>query len=176
MKRLLLRLSTPCLLAALASGASAEETTEKVPEKQLLWGDTHLHTNNSFDAFLNGNMTVTPSDAYRFAKGEPVIHAYNRVKTQIGTPLDFLVVTDHAEFLGGIKDIYYDGIQDPDPGLIRSLVYWYQAWRIRDALDNGGSIEFFNDILPIPGDPRELAAWTVVCQALLNLDEVLNRN
>ncbi|MGB0693437.1 MAG: DUF3604 domain-containing protein [Pseudomonadales bacterium] len=161
MKRLLLTLSMPCLLAALASGASAEETTETAPDRQLLWGDTHLHTNNSFDAFLNGNMTVTPSDAYRFAKGEPVIHAYNRVKTQIGTPLDFLVVTDHAEFLGGIKDIYYDGIQDPDPGLIRSLVYWYQTWRIRDALDNGGSIEFFNDILPIPGDPRELAAQWV---------------
>ncbi len=132
-----------------------------IETRQLLWGDTHLHTNNSFDAFLNGNMTVTPADAYRFARGEPVVHAYNRARVQLETPLDFLVVTDHAEFLGGIKDIYYEGIGLEDPGPIESLVVWYREWEIRDAIDSGNGPEYFNNVLPLTGDARELAArWT----------------
>ena len=57
------------------------------PDRELLWGDTHLHTNNSFDAFLNGNMTADPDVAFRWAKGLPVIHPYNRTRVRIGTPL-----------------------------------------------------------------------------------------
>ena len=38
-------------------------------QKQVFWGDTHLHSNFSMDAFIFGN-TLGPDDAYRFAKGE----------------------------------------------------------------------------------------------------------
>ena len=148
------------LLLAMSFGSNAEQ--EAVPgAQQLLWGDTHLHTNNSFDAFLNGNKTVTPDDAYRFARGEPVIHAYNRARVQLETPLDFLVVTDHAEFLGGIKDIYYEGIGLEDPGPIEKLVLWYHEREIRNAIDEGNGPAFFNDILPKPGEPRARAkTWS----------------
>ncbi len=66
-------------------------------EKQLLWGDTHLHTSYSFDAYLFQNHSADPDTAYRYAKGLPVIHPYHRARIQIETPLDFLVVADHAE-------------------------------------------------------------------------------
>ena len=105
---------------------AAASASDSAAERQLLWGDTHLHTSYSFDAFLNGNRTADPETAYRYARGYPVIHPYNRTRVQIGEPLDFLVVSDHAEFYGGIRDIYNDGIQDPDPGIIESLVYWYR--------------------------------------------------
>ena len=60
------------LVAALvASSASADAS------RQLLWGDTHLHTSYSFDAFLNGNQGADPDTAYRWAKGLPVIHPYH---------------------------------------------------------------------------------------------------
>ena len=68
-------------------------------EMQLLWGDTHLHTANSMDAYWLGNRDATPDAAYRWAKGLPVINASNRTRIQINTPLDFLVVADHAEYM-----------------------------------------------------------------------------
>ena len=72
---------------------------------RLLWGDTHTHSNLSNDAYLLGNTSADPDTAYRFAKGEPVIHPWHRAKVRIRTPLDFLAVTDHAEFLGQLFSV-----------------------------------------------------------------------
>ena len=66
---------------------------------RLYWGDTHLHTSHSADAFFLGNRTADPDTAYRWAKGLPVVHPSTRSRVQIHTPLDFLVVADHAEML-----------------------------------------------------------------------------
>ena len=63
------------------------------------WGDTHVHTAFSWDAF-NGGTRVMPEDAYRFAKGE-MVTADNGQKVRLRRPLDFLMVADHAEGLGG---------------------------------------------------------------------------
>ncbi|SDC75648.1 DUF3604 domain-containing protein [Ruegeria marina] len=65
---------------------------------QVFFGDTHLHTSFSADAGLVG-ATTTPDDAFRFAKGEEVISS-NGIPARLQRPLDFLVVTDHAENLG----------------------------------------------------------------------------
>jgi len=67
---------------------------------RLLWGDVHLHSNLSWDAYYSSNESAGVDDAYRYAKGLPVVHPYHRAKVQIDRPLDFLAVTDHAEFLG----------------------------------------------------------------------------
>jgi Protein of unknown function (DUF3604) len=63
----------------------------------LLWGDTHLHTSSSVDAFSMGNYFADPDTAYRFAKGLPVLHPRLKTRVRIDRPLDFLVVADHAE-------------------------------------------------------------------------------
>jgi len=65
---------------------------------QVFFGDTHLHTAYSADAGLVG-ATTTPDDAYRFARGEVVISS-NGIPARLQRPLDWLVVTDHAENLG----------------------------------------------------------------------------
>ncbi len=67
---------------------------------RLLWGDTHLHTSYSPDTRELGGLSADPDTAYRWAKGLPVVNPYTRAKVQLETPLDFLVVTDHAEGLG----------------------------------------------------------------------------
>lgn len=69
-----------------------------------LWGDTHLHTANSVDAFGFG-VRLGPEEALRFARGEQVT-ATTGMKAKLSRPLDFLVVTDHAEGLGATKALY----------------------------------------------------------------------
>jgi hypothetical protein len=70
---------------------------------RVLWGDTHLHTANSLDAAVFGN-TLGPEEAYRFARGEEVTSATGQ-RVKLSRPLDFLVVADHAEGLGGTIEL-----------------------------------------------------------------------
>jgi hypothetical protein len=77
--------------------AAAEAAVPENPLKDAYFGETHVHTSFSLDAYIGGTR-LTPSDAYRFAKGETV--PLNDVLHAIGRPLDFAAVTDHAEFLG----------------------------------------------------------------------------
>jgi hypothetical protein len=64
----------------------------------LYWGDTHLHTRYSTDSGMIGNK-LSPEEAYRFAKGEEVTTSSGQ-RARLIRPLDFLVVSDHAENLG----------------------------------------------------------------------------
>lgn len=70
-----------------------------VGDRQLLWGDAHLHTMNSADAYGNGTANADIETAYRHARGFPVIHPRTGRTIRIDRPLDFLVVADHAEML-----------------------------------------------------------------------------
>ncbi len=67
--------------------------------REVYWGDTHLHTMLSLDANLFGVTSLDPADAFAFARGETV-RATSGQPARIGRPLDFLVISDHAEYLG----------------------------------------------------------------------------
>jgi hypothetical protein len=135
------------ILLALSLAASA--TVQAAEEPTLLWGDTHLHTSYSFDAFTNGNLTADPETAYRYAMGLPVIHPYHRARLQIGTPLDFLVVSDHAEFMGSIKYIYHEGVPGDDIGWLDFLKANAAAWILTTAIDvEGWGLKLFHSVLP----------------------------
>ena len=71
---------------------------ERYPERQALFGDLHVHTSWSTDAYLGGNR-LGPSSAYRFARGEAVELQTGDV-AQLHRPLDFVALTDHAENFG----------------------------------------------------------------------------
>jgi len=140
-----------CLLVIASIPASSAD-------KQLLWGDTHLHTSYSFDAYTNNNFTADPHTAYNYAQGRPVIHPFNRTRVQIGTPLDFLVVSDHAEFLGVIREIHSGaGVETSGMGLWDSLRAQFAAWYLNRRLDEGTALELFRSILPPPLPVREAA-------------------
>jgi len=146
MKKTLMLVALGTLLAASANAA----------EKQIYWGDTHLHTNRSFDAFTNRNFSVGPDEAYRFARGLPVEHPGHKARVQLETPLDFLVVSDHAEFLGNIRQLYNVGLPTEGLGFIQKLKLWYAEYLIRDAISTGNGREFFYNQLPDPYDtPQE---------------------
>ncbi len=69
--------------------------------RNAYFGDLHVHTNYSFDAFAFGTV-ASPYDAYRFAKGDAIEHPAG-FDVQLRAPLDFYAVTDHAMFLGAVK-------------------------------------------------------------------------
>jgi len=81
---------------------SAEVTNTEYPE-QVYWGDTHLHTDNSIDAFGFGNR-LDAENALRFARGEEVT-ASKGAKAKLSRPLDFLVIADHSDAMGATKAI-----------------------------------------------------------------------
>jgi len=66
--------------------------------RMAFFGDLHVHTTYSFDAFAFGTL-ATPYDAYRYARGESIPHP-GGFEMQLRQPLDFYAVTDHAMFLG----------------------------------------------------------------------------
>ncbi len=126
---------------------------------QLLWGDTHLHTSNSFDAFLNQNKSADPHTAYMYAKGAPVIHPGNRARVQIRTPLDFLVVADHAEFYGALRHSVQRGVPTDGLSTWQGIVASFngQILRLVSKWDYGRQL--FAMVLPKPGaTPEEVAA------------------
>lgn len=72
--------------------------------QRVYWGDTHLHTSNSPDAFGFGNR-LTPEAALRFARGEEVTSSTG-IKAKLARPLDFLVIADHSDGYATMKDLY----------------------------------------------------------------------
>ena len=85
-------------IAGPAVGLTAEPEAPGHPNN-LYWGDVHVHSSWSADAGSYGNRLLTPDQAYRFARGEAV-RAHNGDRVRLRRPLDFLMVADHAEYLG----------------------------------------------------------------------------
>lgn len=103
--------------AADTQEAGDKEVTSGIATK-LLWGDTHLHTSNSIDAFGFG-VKLGPEDALRFARGEEVTSTWG-LKAKLDRPLDFLVIADHSGGLGATKALYdAPRFMIKDPTLLR---------------------------------------------------------
>jgi hypothetical protein len=130
-------LSRPKAAAQGASTAPAKAPAAKAPtrlpgysaDRNAYYGDLHVHTQLSFDAYIF-NVRRTPDDAYRFAKGEAIGHAQGYEIRLAGGPLDFVAVTDHAEYIGAIREAgdpnsplsklpVTQGLFSPDPAAIR---------------------------------------------------------
>jgi Protein of unknown function (DUF3604) len=108
-----------------AGGASAQSFATAVVNN-VYFGDVHVHTGWSFDAFTNGSKT-TPMDAYAWAQGKPITGS-GGPEMQIKTPLDFYMVADHAEYMGVFNQManpdsplskteLAKGVTSPDPNV-----------------------------------------------------------
>ena len=142
------------------SGSTSQESSQPPaapnPLRNAYFGDLHLHTSYSMDAFAFGTRT-TPEDSFKFAMGEPV--EYFGKSWKRNAPLDFLAVTDHAEYLGTVRESI-----NPDGPFAKTQ--WYT---MMTSTDPKVSAEAFKKLLgstylnkPIPefNDPKlTSAAW-----------------
>jgi hypothetical protein len=147
------RIASPLVLLTVLLAPAAQ-----AQQKRLLWGDTHLHTSYSADSYLDGNFTVDPETAYRYALGQPVVHPFHRARVQIKTPLDFLVVSDHAEFLGGIRQVHMYGVDTTGMGPLDKVVTWLAEKMFDYALADGHGMDMFSSFSATDMDPRAAAA------------------
>ena len=90
--------SVPTKPAPAAAAAPAKPN----PLRDVFFGETHIHTSWSFDAYVFGNTLAGPEDAYQFALGKPIRHPAGYM-VQMKRPLDFAAVTDHSEYMGTIR-------------------------------------------------------------------------
>ena len=98
MKPTMVAVSASALLLSFGSPVSAQSN----PLRDAYFGETHVHTSWSLDAWLFGNRMTDPGDAYKYFKGETIKHPLG-YDIKIDTPLDFAGVTDHSEYVGVVK-------------------------------------------------------------------------
>ena len=103
------------------------------PLKNAYFGDLHLHTSYSMDAFAFGTRT-TPEDSYRYAMGESVDY-FGKPQKRLA-PLDFLAVTDHAEYLGAVRESI-----NPDGPFAKSE--WFKVMTSNDPKVSGEAFKKF---------------------------------
>jgi hypothetical protein len=134
--------STLAVLVGLALPAIAQEKSEagvkQNPLKDAYFGETHLHTGVSMDAFIGGTR-LTPGDAYRFAKGEEI--KVNGSMHKIRRPLDFCAVTDHSEFMGEAYSLMNEGAPGYDDPVAKSF---------RDATDLETALQLYGKYVLTP--------------------------
>ena len=101
--------------AADATGEPGRSAGKKNPLNNVYFGEQHLHTQNSPDAFAMGTRN-TPDDAYNFAKGKAVKKNTSGKMVKKITPYDWAAVTDHAEYFG-----VFPQFSDPKSALMTKL-------------------------------------------------------
>ncbi|MEJ6522372.1 DUF3604 domain-containing protein [Shewanella bicestrii] len=99
------------LVAPYTFANDSEKDVPINPLKEAYFGEQHVHTGVSMDAFIAGNR-LTPDDAYRFAQGEEIM--VNGSMHKIKRPLDFVAVTDHSEFMGEAYSLMNKGAKGYD--------------------------------------------------------------
>lgn len=134
-----------------ASAAAQPAGVQTFPDKQAFFGDLHLHTTNSFDAYVLMGTRTTPEDAYRFARGDTIQYLGQPIKRSF--PLDFEAVTDHSENLG-----VFNQLDDPNSAFSLS--------DIGKLAREGGAANFIKIALlitsgkPLGGNADQVAAST----------------
>ena len=159
--------SAPEETAALPATAAPE--IEPNPNRNPYFGDLHVHTRYSFDAFLFGTR-ATPDDAYAFARGGALTHAAG-MEMQLNKPLDFLAVTDHAVYLGMLPAMF-----DATTGVGKHPI----AAELRAAGTPQELAGAFQSMLPRVGGvleaPDDLLDLNVVGSAWSKIIEAAERN
>lgn len=155
--------------AAVAAAMQAAEAGEPAPApRRALFGELHLHTSWSFDAFGFSPSRIDPDAAYRFARGEAVDYLGKSARRH--APLDFMAVTDHAEYMG-----FLNTIEDPQTELSRSD-FAREYRRLKETLEPGVLTRQTLKKLADPVEMRALGAEAAMQSSWRRTIEAANSN
>jgi len=143
----LLSVAGSALVVAAETPATTCSASGTDSAKRPFFGDLHVHTAYSIDAYAVGTR-VDPADAYAFAKGQELTLGDGRTRARLERPLDFIAVTDHAEYF----DVTWTCT---DPGYARTP--YCENFRKASRADNniGGFRQF---VAPLFAGPRSALA------------------
>ena len=96
-------ISTTILAACIFGFAVSAAHAQRNPDRNAYFGETHIHTSWSVDAWVMGNRLTGPDDAFKYAQGQTIKHPLG-YDIKIDTPMDFMGVTDHSEYVGVTKE------------------------------------------------------------------------
>ncbi|MCA0922859.1 DUF3604 domain-containing protein [Pseudooceanicola nanhaiensis] len=118
---------------------------------QPLWGEQHLHTSWSPDAF-GGGTRVGPDEALQYAKGGEITSSTGQ-QVKLSRPYDWMVVADHSDALGVVASIY-----EGDPAFMSdpTLKRWH------DDMRKGGeaATAVVMEMITLQGEGKVPAAMT----------------
>ena len=106
-----------------AQVSNAEPAPARNPDRNAYFGEEHIHTSWSVDAWLMGNRLTGPDDALKYAQGQTIKHPMG-YDIRIDTPMDFMGVTDHSEYVGVTKEAntpgsYVSKLPDAQPLILK---------------------------------------------------------
>ena len=160
---------THILAAGVFLASSGDLQAADGPEnRQVLFGETHLHTVLSFDAYIFGNRN-TPEDAYRFAKGEAINHPAG-FEMKIAAPLDFQSVTDHAIYLGMLPAMH-----DPKQEVSKHPIS-LEMRKAKTQMERIGSFQKLFPYLNKSDKPDDLVDVEIMKSAWQEIIETANRH
>ena len=125
--------------------APAEQRVERNPGRNAYFGEEHIHTSWSVDAWVMGNRITGPDDALKYAQGQTIKHPLG-YDIKIDTPMDFMGVTDHSEYVGVTK-------QANTPGSALSKMPEAQPLILKDPNNPADQQKVFLYLLTLASQP-----------------------
>jgi hypothetical protein len=144
-KAILRRAATLCAASTLSLLPASAFAQEKNPDRNAYFGEEHIHTSWSVDAWLMGNRITGPDEALKYAQGETIKHPLG-YDIKIETPMDFMGVTDHSEYVGVTKEAN-------TPGSAVSKIPQAQPLILKDPNDQAALTKAFNYLLSLANAP-----------------------
>jgi hypothetical protein len=138
-------LSTAVLAVCIFGFAASAAHAQRNPERDAYFGETHIHTSWSVDAWVMGNRMTGPDDALKYAQGQTIKHPLG-YDIKIETPLDFMGVTDHAEYVGVTREAN-------TPGSLVSKLPEAQPMIMKDPNSTAEQNRVFSYLLKLAASP-----------------------
>lgn len=134
--------------------------------RNVFWGDLHIHTSLSADAYTMGVRSL-PEDAYTYMKGGTIKHGMGYAIRAV-RPLDFGAVTDHSEFLGVARKVAPDENENNElRSIMESGSRWLITWNFLKTVFYlmGSSDAKWEDFGPDWLEKTQKSAWQEVIDA-----------